>query len=257
MKPNKIRAVWREYDQYIAKKNTSVTAQDFNKRLADFFCPGEFYYYIFDFVSMSFTFMSDSYQSIIGLDPKEITIDRFLARTHPDDVDYFSRCESIAAQFLFEHLHPEEIFNYKVNYCFRLKTANDSYQLFLHQSTGISLDDNGRLGSVFGVHSNISHLTDTNNHKISFIGLNGAPSFRNINVFGQEEVKFNTIPIDLTPRELEILRLIADGNTAREIAELLFIAEPTVRKHRENLLKKTNSKNTAHLINNSIRNGLI
>jgi len=61
----------------------------------------------------------------------------------------------------------------------------------------------------------------------------------------------------LTTREKEVLRLLAEGATTKEIAQKLSIAEPTVRKHRENLLKKTESKNTAHLIASGIKLGLI
>jgi DNA-binding CsgD family transcriptional regulator len=56
---------------------------------------------------------------------------------------------------------------------------------------------------------------------------------------------------------LEILRFLAEGKTASEIGAALFISEGTVRKHRENLLKKTNSKNTAQMISKSIREGII
>src|SRR5690606_40306109 len=42
----------------------------------------------------------------------------------------------------------------------------------------------------------------------------------------------------LTPREEEVLKLVAEGHSSKEIAELLFISVKTVQRHRENLLSK-------------------
>jgi DNA-binding CsgD family transcriptional regulator len=43
---------------------------------------------------------------------------------------------------------------------------------------------------------------------------------------------------DLTPRELEVLRLVAAGRSNREIAELLYISVPTVKRHLTNIFAK-------------------
>ena len=52
----------------------------------------------------------------------------------------------------------------------------------------------------------------------------------------------------LTPREKEILGLIAEGYTNPQIAEKIFLSQFTVDSHRKNLLAKLNVKNTASLI---------
>ena len=61
----------------------------------------------------------------------------------------------------------------------------------------------------------------------------------------------------LTTRERQILKLVADGETNREIAELLSISKRTVEHHRANILKKLNIKNTADLIKYAIENGYV
>ena len=61
----------------------------------------------------------------------------------------------------------------------------------------------------------------------------------------------------LTPREAEILALIAEGNTAREIAEMLVISHRTVERHRENLLAKLGLRNSTELTRYAIRIGLV
>lgn len=65
-------------------------------------------------------------------------------------------------------------------------------------------------------------------------------------------------PLDkLSPREKEILQLIAEEHTSSEIAELLFISEKTVEKHRASLMEKLNVHNLAGLVRFAIRSGLV
>lgn len=54
--------------------------------------------------------------------------------------------------------------------------------------------------------------------------------------------------VSLTPREREILNLIARGMTTKEIAVRLFISVPTVETHRGHLIKKTAARNVAGLV---------
>lgn len=63
--------------------------------------------------------------------------------------------------------------------------------------------------------------------------------------------------VDLSQREEEVLHLIADGFTNQEIADKLFTSRRTVEGHRQNLLEKTGTKNTATLIRYAIRNNII
>jgi DNA-binding NarL/FixJ family response regulator len=60
----------------------------------------------------------------------------------------------------------------------------------------------------------------------------------------------------LTPREREILKLIARGMTTKEIAAQLFISIPTVETHRANLMTKTGGRNVASLVRFAIDAGL-
>lgn len=62
---------------------------------------------------------------------------------------------------------------------------------------------------------------------------------------------------ELSKREIEVLSLIAEGFTNLEIAEKLFMSRRTVEGHRQNLLEKTSTKNTATLIRYAIRHELI
>jgi DNA-binding NarL/FixJ family response regulator len=61
----------------------------------------------------------------------------------------------------------------------------------------------------------------------------------------------------LTPRELEVVKLIAEGHTTEEIAELLVISKKTVERHRANILEKLEMRNRVELTRYAIRHGLV
>lgn len=63
--------------------------------------------------------------------------------------------------------------------------------------------------------------------------------------------------VNITKREIEILKLIYAGLSNQEIAEKLFISVRTVSNHRANLKEKTKSKNIASLISYGVKNKLI
>jgi len=61
----------------------------------------------------------------------------------------------------------------------------------------------------------------------------------------------------LTPREREILQLIAEGNSSKKIAEALFISPKTVETHRTHIMDKLNIHNRSGLIKYAIRKGMV
>ena len=62
---------------------------------------------------------------------------------------------------------------------------------------------------------------------------------------------------DLTPREQEVLTLIAQGLSNNEIADQLVISAKTVDRHRENIMRKLNLHNRVDLVKYALRKGLI
>ena len=62
---------------------------------------------------------------------------------------------------------------------------------------------------------------------------------------------------ELTPREEEIVKLVAEAHTTREIAELLHLSEKTVENHRANAMRKLGMRDRVELVRYAIRRGLI
>lgn len=68
----------------------------------------------------------------------------------------------------------------------------------------------------------------------------------------------STLPPDpLTPREREVLQLVAEGKTTKEIASLLGVSVKTAESHRGRLMEKLNIHETANLVRYAIRRGIV
>jgi DNA-binding NarL/FixJ family response regulator len=61
----------------------------------------------------------------------------------------------------------------------------------------------------------------------------------------------------LTPREVDVLKLIAEAYTNKQIAEILHVSEKTVESHRANVLSKLGMRDRVELVRYAIRRGLV
>ena len=61
----------------------------------------------------------------------------------------------------------------------------------------------------------------------------------------------------LTPRELDVVKLVAEAHTNEQIAQLLVISPRTVERHRENILGKLGMRDRVELTRWAIRHGLV
>ena len=64
-------------------------------------------------------------------------------------------------------------------------------------------------------------------------------------------------PANLTPREMEVLQLVAEGKANKESADVLHISIKTIEKHRQKVMEKLNIHDTASLTRYAIANGII
>ncbi|NQZ76847.1 MAG: response regulator transcription factor [Ekhidna sp.] len=63
-------------------------------------------------------------------------------------------------------------------------------------------------------------------------------------------------PAEISPREIEVLQLICQEFTMKEIGKKLFLSEQTIQTHRKNLMKKTKAKNAVGLVKFAFQNGI-
>jgi DNA-binding NarL/FixJ family response regulator len=64
-------------------------------------------------------------------------------------------------------------------------------------------------------------------------------------------------PVNISEREMEVIKLIAQGNTNQEIADKLFLSHHTVNTHRKNIMAKLGVKNTAAIVMYAVKTELV
>ncbi|MDX5403888.1 MAG: LuxR C-terminal-related transcriptional regulator [Bacteroidota bacterium] len=220
------------------------------------FSPGDCYYYVFDYFAFEFMYVHPSVENVLGVKPEAFTMEEFLSRIHPEDVPIIEKREKAAMEFYFHRLPKEKFLSYKTVYPIRLRTNEGGYRQMLHQSLPLSVDEDGQVTHILGVHSDIGFLNPSGPPSVSFIGLNGEPSHLQMGIEGSTYLK-PLSGVEFTKRELEVARRIAQGMKSKEVAAELNISVETVNTHRRNLLRKTESRNVAELIGKFIRNGWI
>ncbi|ALJ01435.1 hypothetical protein DC20_13055 [Rufibacter tibetensis] len=169
---------------------------------------------------------------------------------HPDDLPWFLNFENAVTEF-FLKLPPGKSMKYKVRYDYRIKKANGQYIRILQQVVTIQADEAGGVLRTLGVHTDISHLKKEGKPVLSFIGLDGEPSYIDVNA----KVVFSPQKEVLSKREKEILSLLISGNHSLEISDKLYISQHTVNTHRRNILAKTGVASTSELVARAVREG--
>jgi DNA-binding CsgD family transcriptional regulator len=247
----KLHNVWLA-SQNKSTQNTVLSTITFDDLTNSIISTGKFYYYIIDFYDMTLSYTSTTIDEIHGFHHAEVLFNDILESIHPDDVAFVVNAEAFLTNFFFNNIAREKLLKYKISYCFRARLANGTFGLFNHQALMLTLDDQGKYGKSLNIHTHIDHLSFANTYRISLIGLDGEPSYMNLNP--TDGVKSG---IEFSKREIEIIKHIADGMSNIEIGEKLHISPLTVKKHRDTILKKSKCKNTAHLIKTVIQQGFL
>jgi len=222
------------------------------KKLLSFFHVGDYCFYIFNVALLNLEFVSKEVELLFGYDPSAFTLETLLDKIHPDDHPYFLNFEHKASGFL-AMLPLEKLMKYKVRYDFRFRRNDGVYLRVLQQSVAIEHDEDGKIIRTLSTHTDITHLKPEGTPVLSFIGLEGEPSYINVDV----QKVFVVSKESLSRREKEVLRLLIEGKLSKEIGDILNISKQTVDRHRKNLIGKNNLKNTAELVSNAIKKGWI
>lgn len=237
----------------VSDKLSDVSLElEIHKKLLNIFQVGDYYYYIFNLKNLEMEFMSKEMEAVLGYKVSDMNLTSLFNKIHPEDQPWFLNIENKAVEFLSQ-LSIEQVPNYKVRYDYRMQKSDGSYMRVLQQVITLEYSDTGGILKTLGVHTDISHLKMEGKPVLSFIGLNGEPSFIDVDI----EKVFGISSGFLSNRESQILSMLIDGKETKEIASTLFISPSTVSTHRKNLLAKTKAKNTADMIVMAITKGWV
>ena len=259
---DKIVDYWQSnYSKTIQESKRFKIPEHF-KRMANLMAPGKSYYYIANFHTLELELVSDSVEDFIGEKASYASMDKLLALALPSDIESIHNKEKVIRSFFTDYLRPSEILDYKVAYIYNNKTYDEKERVMLHQATALTKSDRGQFIHVFSIHSDISHLSVKSTEDVSFININGGPSFYNVDTskgeFNPKKLQKSTsFKKNLTEREIEIVKELALGKSVKEIASGLNLSSHTVKTHKKNILRKVDCNNSTHLVAICLAEGLI
>ena len=242
---------WRSAIKRGKEINMQIDLETYRK-LLNIVSVGPFYYYIFDLQNSAILFVSPSITEILGYEPEQFTPDFFFQIIHPDDASAFINFGKKSIEF-FNSIPPEDIFKYKIRLDFRIRKITGDYIRIMQQVVTVETTETGGINKTLGIHTDITHIKSKGNPVLSFIGMEGEPSYLNIAL----SAAFSPTTELLSHREKEILYYIVHGRNSSEIADILFLSKHTVLNHRRSILIKTGLSSTAELIVKSIKEGWV
>jgi DNA-binding CsgD family transcriptional regulator len=213
---------------------------------------------VIDILTQEYLFVSDNIVAILGHEPRDIYHEGFnkTFSLFPPNQLKIILDKIFPTMFIFFNQHAQQgtLFDLKISFSSLMTHKNGSQRWYLNQLTVIRLNKNDK------PHWLLKQVTDIhdfkNDNSITFViaqkNQNGI--YRNIH---KESFLCDEESINLTEREIEILHLMSQGYSSREISEALFISLHTVYKHRKNMLKKMDVKRTGDLIKAALKAGLI
>jgi len=245
--------LWESYPEALSNNFRSEKSYSTVNHLSDLLTVGPYYHYVINIADYSISQVSGLITSIHGLATQPTTLKEIIDQIHPDDLEFVLKAEEATLVKMSEIGFEHQLF-LKTSYCFRMRVANGNYHLFHHQAIHLAKDDLGRLTSALNIHTDVQHITKTNNKIVLVTGIGSRSDYCQIDL--SQQLLNNDIP-PFSKREMEILPLIAGGYSSPQIADRLYISPDTVRTHRKNLYRKTGSKSAGEFIRQCIEWGLL
>ena len=253
-----VKTVWEKYPPTVKEERSPLFDQNqILQKLGSIFCPGPFFFMVFDFTCHDIAYLSPQIEEILGQEYIKWRLKDWLEAIHPDDRDFFAKCEWLVGEFLFDFIPQELIMTYKSIYCYRIRRGDGSYRLFMQQAMPLRIDDKGRVISSLGIFVDISYLSVFDNRKLSLISMENGKDYLGLD---PHKGSFETdayVPPPISNREREVLEFLAEGDSLDEIGEKLFISPKTVRTHRNNIRRKLDCQNIGQAVATAIREGWI
>lgn len=197
--------------------------------------------------NLSFEYVSKNYKTCLGLSSDELKLKGmhyFWDRIHPKDLNSWLKALNELMQFTLSTISLED--RKKANYTwnYRFKNADNIYVNIIQNTTPLAFDSVGK--PIIGLaHYTVLHP----NVKMDITA--SAKLLNNKNEY--DTVYFNSYSQKLlsggiSNRERDIIRLLIQNKSSKEISERLNISSHTVDTHRRNILKKLNISSTGELI---------
>jgi DNA-binding CsgD family transcriptional regulator len=197
---------------------------------------------IFDLCKRQIIFYSSNFGELLGyeLSDYEDTGQMFFAtKIHPEDsLDLSIR--SVSVYKIFNNFSSEEKLNHKLVSEYRMLNSQNNYVRLVEQYQVLELDAKGQIWLMLTIVDIAPNQEELEGSKSQLL------NFRTGQIIPIETTP--KVEIELTKREIEILKLVRDGFLSKEISDKLAISVHTVNTHRQRFLEKLGANNSMEAV---------
>ncbi|SFN42847.1 PAS fold-containing protein [Chryseobacterium oleae] len=252
----------KEFNDYFYKRDGQLPANYFDFfedsiEKAKKFSLGPFFWFIINGTNMKIEKTSENIDQFTPFSKEDwmgSNPEFFINLFHPQDRQYVMGALAFAVSAHMQLLREGKT-DFIFNHYGRMITRDGNYRWILIQSP-IQIINNYEIKASILCIYDLSHFSIQNMPLLSIMDFsdNEVQYFKHVD---QQLLQIDTEKPNITNREKDILKLMAQGFTSPEIAEKLFISYSTVENPKSNLRKKTNTKTSAELIAYTMNHSLL
>lgn len=211
---------------------------------------------LIDYSRREYKYISDNCQELLSYsndEYKEGGLDFNVLIFHPEDRAIFSDQVFKDIREYWSRIPPEEISSYRFSFNHRYFRKDGTISQILQHGTYMEPNDSGIPVLNLLTFTDIGDFKTDTSIVLTILRLVKGHGY--VKVFSKSYSQPGKTV--LSKRESEILLLCLDGLSSKMIADKLFLSIQTVKNHKRNMREKTSARNTAELINLSIKNNWI
>jgi len=214
----------------------------------DFYLPySSTFYCITNTQDLTFEYVSKNFKSCLGIDANDLKakgMRYFWSRIHPEDIDIWLHALNSLMQFTIGEIPADKRKHANYTWNYRLKNAKGDYVNIIQNTTPLAFDSD--MKPIIG----LAHYTVLD-AKIKMQITASAKLLNDNNEY--ETIYFNNhsqklLHGGISNRERDVIRLLVQNQSSKQISENLNISSHTVDTHRRNILKKLNISSTGELV---------
>lgn len=217
-------------------------------------------FYVVDYVQRCYLYIDPSCKTVLGYELDSLVKGGpalYTSLWNKADYKVFNEKIFPEGMAFLKKQHPADYPNFSFSFNYRIQNKNGYYLTMLQRSTYFLAAEDGSPLAAVGFTIDISDFKDDTKiiHSIEKIDrhyhtLSKTPILKSV-YFPDKCVEV------VSNREREVLQLIYEGLSSKEIAEKLFVSINTVNNHRRNMLQKTGTKNANDLIRYAQKHGIL
>jgi DNA-binding CsgD family transcriptional regulator len=206
---------------------------------------------VFDLHKRQVVFFSSNFGKLLGYLPSDYGNEGqqfFSDKIHPEDKLKMS-LQGVSTLKLLNSFSRNEKLNHKEIKEFRMLNSQNKYVRLIEQYQIIELDKNGQTWLMMGVVDISPNQEEYNGVKVQILNFKTG-----------QIIPLDSAPkaqVELTKREIEVLKLVKDGFLSKEISNKLFISLHTVNTHRQRFLAKLGANNSFEALMFASKFGLL